>query len=119
MTTITAAEPYGCRWCGDARHHHGQQWTPGHGLHGWEPPTNHLIKTRMRRRLAARRSQRAARATIRYHATANWSGSYQPDDEGDMYCADCLRSDCPRFWRIQRHLDRIRWPQPRREPFPF
>lgn len=46
--------PYGCRWCGDERHHHGRQYLRGRGGHGWEPPTDAQILARMRARRRAR-----------------------------------------------------------------
>lgn len=46
--------PFGCRWCGDERHHHGHQWAPIIGLHQWMEPDQPLILERMRRRRAAR-----------------------------------------------------------------
>lgn len=54
MTT----EPFGCRWCGDAKHHHGSQWHPTVGLHQWEQPTPEQIKDRMRARRAATEAAR-------------------------------------------------------------
>jgi len=46
--------PFGCRWCGDERHHHGVQYLRGQGGHGWERPTDAQILARMRARRAAK-----------------------------------------------------------------
>lgn len=46
--------PFGCRWCGDEAHHHGRQYLPGRGGHGWERPTNAQILARMKARRALR-----------------------------------------------------------------
>lgn len=46
--------PSGCRWCGIAQRTHYQRWALGQGVHGYEPPEQWQIKTRMRRRRAAR-----------------------------------------------------------------
>ncbi|MYS16597.1 hypothetical protein GTW73_21985 [Streptomyces sp. SID4982] len=52
--TAEAETPYGCRWCGDASHHHGSQWHPTAGMHQWAKPTAEQVKARMvsRRRAA-------------------------------------------------------------------
>ncbi|HEX5567419.1 MAG TPA: hypothetical protein VFY14_10935 [Streptomyces sp.] len=46
--------PYGCLWCGDAPGHHGRQYHPAIGVHGWERPTDDQIKARMLARRTAR-----------------------------------------------------------------
>lgn len=46
--------PYGCRWCGTQRSHHGRQYLIGRGMHSWEQPTEAQIKARMLARRAAR-----------------------------------------------------------------
>jgi hypothetical protein len=48
--------PDGCRWCGDAPGHHGQQYLPGVGLHQWEQPSDRQRLERMQ----ARRTDRSA-----------------------------------------------------------
>ena len=55
-TAARAATPYGCRWCGDEQHHHGQQWHPTAGLHQWTKPTTDQIRDRMTARRARRNS---------------------------------------------------------------
>ncbi|MBD9700718.1 hypothetical protein IHE56_01140 [Streptomyces sp. ID01-12c] len=50
----TAPTPFGCRWCGDERGHHGRQWMAGHGMHSWVRPTEAQMKARMLARRAAR-----------------------------------------------------------------
>lgn len=45
-----AESPDGCRWCGDARHHHGHQYQPGIGMHSWAQPTDRQRLERMRKR---------------------------------------------------------------------
>ena len=52
----TAPSPYGCRWCGEARHHHGRSWVGSRGIHVWEQPTSAQILARMRARRAARKA---------------------------------------------------------------
>lgn len=51
-----APSPDGCRWCGDARHHHGLSYVPSQGVHGWESPTNAQRLARMKARRAARKA---------------------------------------------------------------
>jgi hypothetical protein len=46
--------PYGCRWCGDDKNHHGHSWHPTAGLHQWEQPTQQQTLDRMRTRRARR-----------------------------------------------------------------
>lgn len=48
--------PFGCRWCGTERGHHGRSWMPGHGVHAWVQPTQAQIKARMLARRNARKS---------------------------------------------------------------
>lgn len=48
--------PFGCRWCGDERGHHGHQYLRGRGIHVWEQPTREQIKARMLARRAARKA---------------------------------------------------------------
>lgn len=50
------ATPFGCRWCGTERGHHGRSWIPGRGIHVWEQPTQAQIKARMLARRNARKS---------------------------------------------------------------
>lgn len=50
----TAPTPFGCRWCGTDRAGHGRRWMAGHGLHGWQQPTQAQMKARMLARRAAR-----------------------------------------------------------------
>lgn len=52
-----APSPDGCRWCGDARHHHGHQWVPSVGMHAWTEPTREQRLARM----TARRTRRSNR----------------------------------------------------------
>lgn len=49
-----APNPSGCRWCGHDQRNHGQSYTRGRGLHGWEPPTS---AQRLARMLARRARQ--------------------------------------------------------------
>ncbi|MFJ4703174.1 hypothetical protein ACIP5N_33995 [Streptomyces sp. NPDC088768] len=53
-TTAEPPTPYGCRWCGTERAHHGMQYLRGRGVHGWEQPTQAQILARMKARRAAR-----------------------------------------------------------------
>jgi hypothetical protein len=46
--------PFGCRWCGIQRSHHGRQYLNGRGMHSWVRPTDAQIKARMLARRAAR-----------------------------------------------------------------
>jgi hypothetical protein len=46
----TPPTPYGCRWCGAERGHHGRRWLPGRGIHPWAEPTDRQILARMRAR---------------------------------------------------------------------
>lgn len=48
--------PFGCRWCGDEHRHHGRQYLPGRGVHGWEQPTEAQVLARMRARRNARKN---------------------------------------------------------------
>lgn len=52
-----APSPDGCRWCGDARHHHGLSYVPSQGLHSWEQPTPAQRLARM----TARRDNRTVK----------------------------------------------------------
>ena len=52
--TDSGASPFGCHWCGTEHTGHGWQWTPGHGLHQWQQPTQEQILTRMQSRRQAR-----------------------------------------------------------------
>ncbi|MCU1668390.1 MAG: hypothetical protein JWP40_1317 [Blastococcus sp.] len=54
--------PYGCRWCGEKRGHHGRQYLRSKGIHGWERPTEAQILARMR----ARRRARGCRCHLPY-----------------------------------------------------
>lgn len=45
--------PDGCRWCGDARGHHGRRWADGIGMHQWAKPTDRQRLARMQARRAA------------------------------------------------------------------
>lgn len=51
-----ATPPFGCRWCGEERGHHGESWVRGRGQHGWERPTEAQIKARMLARRSARKA---------------------------------------------------------------
>lgn len=102
-------QPYGCRWCGDAQHHHGSQWSPIVGLHSWVEPEPDLIKTRM----LARRETRLTRQTAKYHATTGWAVDHTGESAAP-YCADCKTDSCPRWWRVQDRLTRARQGLPRR-----
>ena len=42
-----AAEPDGCRWCGDTRDHHGTQYAAGIGQHQWAAPSDRQRLGRM------------------------------------------------------------------------
>ena len=50
------ADPNGCRWCGDARGHHGTQWVASVGQHTWQEPTPKQRLQRMKARRAARQA---------------------------------------------------------------
>lgn len=106
---ITSQPPYGCRWCGDEQHHHGEQWAPIIGMHSWLEPSQAMILERMRRRRAARQT------TIPplLHVTTGWHVALD-GESADPYCADCGRESCPRWTRIQLRLDQIRFGLPRR-----
>lgn len=52
--------PFGCRWCGTHRHHHGRSWSPARGMHAWERPTDAQILARMQARRAARANSPAS-----------------------------------------------------------
>lgn len=111
--------PTACGICGINPREHCQQWKEPVGWHTWQMPAQQQIKARMLARRFARLVARAERPNVRFHATANWSGSHVPDDEGQMFCADCGRDNCPRFLRIQAHLDRLRWGLPSRGTIPI
>lgn len=117
------AAPTRCGRCGVDEREHMQRWAapaaPAGGWHTWKAPTQHRIKARMIARRAYRLAARAARAGTQFHATAWWTGSHIPDDEGVMVCADCHQEDCPRFLRTQRRLDRARWGRPTRRGTPL
>lgn len=53
---VGATPPFGCRWCGTEHGHHGRSWIRGHGIHGWEQPTQAQIKARMLARRNARKA---------------------------------------------------------------
>ncbi|MBE4790289.1 MULTISPECIES: hypothetical protein [Streptomyces] len=104
----TAPTPLGCRWCGGAQGSHGRQWMAGRGMHSWARPTEAQIKARM----LARRAARLVSEPARYHAHTDWTGTVgDPEDPGDEMCADCRSTQCPRWLRVQRRLDRQRWRQ--------
>lgn len=47
--------PSGCHWCGIGQYGHGQRWTEGAaGWHGYTPPTQDQIRTRMLHRRGTR-----------------------------------------------------------------
>jgi hypothetical protein len=98
----------GCRWCGViTKHEHFQRWAPGPvGWHKWTPLEQPQIKARM----LARRAARLALEPARYHAHTDWTGTAgDPEDPGYEMCADCRSTQCPRWLRVQRRLDRQRW----------
>lgn len=99
--------PYGCSWCGDERHHHGNQWAPIIGAHQWLQPSQAQIKERMVRR----RADRLAAEPAKYHAATAWEADLA-GEEGVPYCADCKTDTCRRWMRIQARLDRLRWQLP-------
>lgn len=51
-----APNPDGCRWCGEARHHHGRSYVASQGMHSWESPTREQRLARMQARRAARKA---------------------------------------------------------------
>lgn len=119
--------PYGCRWCGTERRHHGRRWKPIIGMHSWIEPPEDVIKDRMLRRLDVRLNPEP----VKFHATTGWAGDHT-GESADPYCADCKTDSCPRWARIQTRLDQQRWGMPRRirsrrkaggwggaEPWPF
>jgi len=96
--------PYGCRWCGTQKDHHGRRYKMPVDMHSWEAPDTWLILLRMHRRRAARLNAEPPK----YHATTGWA----PDstgEEGIPYCADCGSYACRQWIRIQDRLDRRRW----------
>jgi hypothetical protein len=106
---LTFESPYGCRWCGDELHHHGQQWSPIIGMHSWLEPTQAMILERMTRR----RADRLAALPPVFHATTGWAADHT-GESADPYCADCKTDGCHRWARIQTRLDKQRWGFPRR-----
>jgi hypothetical protein len=96
--------PYGCSWCGDEKHHHGNQWAPIIGMHQWRQPTQDQIKERMLRRLDARLNADPPK----YHATTAWAADHT-GESADPFCADCKTETCRPWLRVQAKLDRIRW----------
>lgn len=106
---LTFESPYGCRWCGDELHHHGQQWAPIIGMHSWLQPTQAMILERMTRR----RADRLAALPPVFHATTGWSADLT-GESADPYCADCKTDVCHRWDRIQTRLNQQRWGMPRR-----
>lgn len=121
QTDPANASPTACGVCAINEREHAQRWRPPVGWHQWQHPTQQQIKARMLARRAHRLAERAGRATAIFHTTANWTGSStDPDDEGEMFCADCRQASCPTLHRFQRRLDRSRWPRrSRRSPSPF
>ncbi|KPI31405.1 hypothetical protein OV320_2621 [Actinobacteria bacterium OV320] len=109
MKTLDFESPYGCRWCGTQRWHHGRRWKPVVGLHAWEVPSEALILERMTRR----RADRLAALPQVFHATTGWAAD-GTGESADPYCADCKRDGCPRWARIQTRLDQQRHGLPRR-----
>ena len=101
--------PYGCRWCGIQRYHHGRRWIPVIGMHAWEQPSDAQILERMLRRLA----DRLAALPAVCHATTGWAPDHT-GEEGIPFCADCKTDSCARWMRIQTRLDRQRWGLPHR-----
>lgn len=106
---LTFESPYGCRWCGDERHHHGSQWAPIIGMHGWLAPSQAMLLERM----TSRRSDRLAALPPVFHATTGWAADHT-GESADPYCADCKTDGCPRWARIQARLDQQRFGLPRR-----
>jgi hypothetical protein len=125
----TAPNPYGCRWCGTDRGHHGARWVPAAGLHRWVEPTRAQMVARMTARRNARLAALETASGFRYHAARTWSGTPgNPEDEGYELCADCRTDSCPQFHRIQDRLLRSLYGPPKRTagqgwgggaPFPF
>lgn len=101
---LTFEAPYGCRWCGDERHHHGEQWAPIIGLHSWLEPSQAMILERMTRR----RAHRLAADPPKYHVATGWDVA-SDGESADPYCKDCGDPACWRWERIQARLDRQRW----------
>lgn len=60
---VLPPDPNGCRWCGDARGHHGTQWVASVGQHTWAEPTTEQRLRRMQARRAARQAASAAVTT--------------------------------------------------------
>lgn len=100
---ITSEPPFGCTYCGDEQHHHGEQWTAIIGLHSWIQPTQAEILERMQRRRAAVLNADPAK----YHATTGWADDGS-GESADPYCADCKTDGCRRWLRIQDRLERRR-----------
>ena len=80
-----AAEPDGCRWCGDTRDHHGTQYAAGIGQHQWAAPSDRQRLGRMQ----ARRDERLAPAP-----EPTWDGDLtgasivvEPGGTGDFIAA--------------------------------
>lgn len=101
---LTFESPYGCRWCGDERHHHGSQWAPIIGMHRWLEPSQAMVLERMTRRHNARLNAEPPK----YHATTAWAADHT-GESADPYCADCKTDSCPRWLRIQDRRARSRW----------
>ncbi|MEV7034608.1 hypothetical protein AB0N99_30805 [Streptomyces sp. NPDC093272] len=105
---ITFVPPFGCTYCGDEQHHHGEQWTAIIGMHTWMQPTQAEILERM----LARRDARLNAEPTRYHAATAWAAD-ATGESGEPFCADCKTDGCRRWIRIQARLDEIRWGIPR------
>lgn len=108
-TSVTFESPYGCRWCGDGQHHHGEQWAPIVGMHQWMRPGAAMILERM----LCRRTARLAALPAVHHAATGWADDGS-GESADPYCADCKTDACRRWARIQTRLDQQRWGFPRR-----
>ena len=108
-TRLPFESPYGCRWCGVEKRHHGRRWTVVIGVHSWIEPTQEAIKERMLRRLNARLNPEPPA----FHATTVWIADHT-GESADPYCADCKTDACPLWSRIRTRLDQQRWGLPRR-----
>jgi hypothetical protein len=98
-----ATPPFGCRWCGTPRHHHGRSYLRGRDVHGWEQPMQGQILARM----LARRTARLNSESTLYHAVTGWSAD-MTGESADPYCADCKTDGCRQWMRTQDRLDRRR-----------
>lgn len=100
---LTFESPYGCRWCGVQKEHHGRRYKLPVEMHSWEQPSREQILARMLARRAARLNPEP---TI-YHATTAWAAD-ATGESGEPYCADCKTDGCRQWIRIDTRLSNRR-----------